>query len=416
MVSLFGIAMLGAAACRAGDSWPQFRGPDGQGHADAADLPTTWSDTENVAWKTPIPGRGWSSPVIQGNIIWLTTATGDGHSLRAISIDRATGRILHDVEVFSVDKLEAINAKNSYASPTPVIDGDRVFVHFGTYGTAALKVDTGEILWSTRDFPVDHKEGAGSSPIVSGDLLIFHCDGIDVQYVAALDKRTGRTVWKAERSAPKNANPDFRKAYCTPLLIDVAGQQQIISIAADRAYAYDPSDGSELWFIDFTGFSNVPRPLYSKGVLFLDTGYMKPQLWAVRPQGRGNVTATHVMWRVTAQVPANSSPIVVGDELFMVSDQGVLSCLDTRTGKEHFKTRLGGNFSASPISASGRIYFFAEDGQTTVIEAAKQLHEMARIKLPERIMASPAVAGNAMYLRTEGHLYRIEQPIVAAKK
>jgi outer membrane protein assembly factor BamB len=395
--------------CRAGDSWPQFRGPDGQGHADATALPITWSETNNIAWKTSIVGRGWSSPVIEGEMIWLTTALDGGRSLYAVCIDRGTGAILREIKVFDVDRPEKINAKNSYASPTPVIEAGRVWVHFGTYGTACLDISTGRILWRNQSLRLDHKEGPGSSPILVGNLLVVNCDGMDVQYVAALDKNTGEVVWKANRTGHKDPDPDLRKAYSTPLAIEVDRQRQIVSVGANRASAYDAASGDELWFVDFLGFSNVPRPIFADGLVILDTGYMKPELFAVRPDGYGDVTKTHAAWHVTAQVPANPSPVAVGQELFMVSDQGVLSCLDVSSGKERFKSRLGGNYTASPIAAGRRIYFCSEEGETAVIESGPKFRELARNKLKGRIMASPAVAGDAMFLRTDTHLYRIEQ-------
>ena len=398
-----------AATSRAGDSWPQFRGPDGQGHADAVGLPIPWGESENIAWKTALEGRGWSSPVIDRGVIWLTTALDDGHKLHAVQMDVRSGKILRDVHVFDVVEPQKVNAKNTYASPTPVLEGDRAWVHFGTYGTACLDSRSGEILWVNRDLKLDHKEGPGSTPILHGDLLFVNCDGTDVQYVAALDKYSGRLAWKAERSAPTNPDPDLRKAYSTPLAVRVAGRTQIVSVGAHRASAYDAESGAELWFVDFEGFSNVPRPVFAAGLVVFDTGYMKPQLWAVRPEGSGNVTHSHVAWRATAQVPANPSPVVVGKNLFMVSDQGVLTCLEVATGKELAKTRLGGNFSASPIAAEGRLYFFSEEGETIVLEATQKMTELARDKLDGRIMASPAVAGNAIFLRTDTHLYRIEQ-------
>lgn len=403
------LALALASPLLAGESWRQFRGPDGQGHTDARGLPTEWSETENIAWKTAIDGRGWSSPVIDGTRIWLTTALDGGHSLRAVCVDRNKGSIIHDVNVFDVDAPAKVNAKNSYASPTPVMEGNRLWVHYGTYGTACLDSGTGKVLWTNRELKLDHQEGPGSSPILYKNLLIVHCDGIDVQYIVALDKQSGRPVWKTERSAPDHPEPDQRKAYSTPLVIDVAGRKELISVGAQRVYAYDPDTGSEIWHAQFDGFSNVPRPLYADGLVIIATGYMKPQLLALRPDGHGNVTDTHVAWRSTGQVPANPSPIIVGKELFMVSDAGVLSCLDVATGKERFKSRIGGNFSASPIAAAGHVYFFSEDGETIVIEAAAKLKEITRNKLNGRIMASPAVAGRAIYLRTDTHLYRIEQ-------
>jgi len=398
----------------AGDDWPQFRGPDGQGHSSARGLPLTWDETQNVAWKTPIAGRGWSSPVVRGDQIWLTTALDDGKSLRAVCFATQTGKLMHDVEVFQPQQPGLVNAKNSHASPTPVIEKDRLWVHFGTLGTACLDTTNGAVLWRNDELRLDHQEGAGSSPVVCGDLLIVNCDGIDVQYIAALDKRTGLVAWKTGRTGATNPKPDYRKAYSTPLAIDVAGRRQIISVGAERAYAYDPLDGSELWWVDIPGFSNVPRPIFAHGVVYIATGYMKPQLWAIRPDGHGDVGASHVAWRAANQAPANPSPVLVDDLLFMVSDQGVATCLDARSGKELGKTRLGGNYSASPVAADGRIYFFSEEGEGIVVTADKDLKILARNRLEGRILASPAVVNRGLLVRTETHLYRIEGKSAAA--
>ena len=411
------VAVLLAAtnAHAADEGWPQFRGPDGQGHT-TADLPITFSDTENVVWKTPIAGKGWSSPVVECPRIWLTTALDEGRSLHAVCIDRANGKILHDVELFQIAEPQKVNEKNSYASPTPVIEANRVWVHFGTYGTACLDATTGKVLWKHQDLKLNHQEGPGSSPVILGDLLLIHCDGIDVQYFAALDKSTGKIAWKVDRSAPKNPSPDQRKAFCTPLVIEVNGRKQIISVGAECVYAYDPDGGAEIWRVAVPGFSNVPRPLFADGLLVICTGYMKPQIWAIRPDGKGDVTDTHVVWRVTNQVPANPSPVIVGQEVYMVSDAGVASCLDLHTGAENFKTRLGASYSASPLAAPGRVYFFSEKGDVFVLQTGKTFHELAHNVMPDRIMASPAVAGQSLLLRTETHLYRIERPAANAAK
>jgi outer membrane protein assembly factor BamB len=409
------LLLLASRCCAAGEDWPQFRGPDGQGHSSARGLPIAWSETRNVAWKTAIPGRGWSSPVVRGDQIWLTTALDEGKSLRAVCIAARTGKLMHDVEVFRPQRPPPVNAKNSYASPTPVIEKDRLWVHFGTHGTACLNTENGAVLWRNEDLRLDHKEGPGSSPIVCGQFLIVNCDGIDVQYVVALDKGTGRVAWKADRTGANNPNPDFRKAFSTPLAIDVGGRQQIISIGADRAYAYDPLDGRELWWVDIPGFSNVPRPILGNGLVYIATGYLKPQLWAICPDGNGDVSGTHVAWRAKNQAPANPSPVLVGDLLFMVSDQGVATCLDARSGQELGKARLGGNYSASPVAADGRIYFFSEGGEGIVVAADKSLKILARNRLEGRILASPAVVNHGLLVRTETHLYRIEDEAAAGQ-
>ena len=393
----------------AGDNWPQFRGPSGQGHSDARGLPLSWSETENVTWKVPIPGRGWSSPVVQGNQIWMTTALDEGHSLRAICVDRASGRLLHNVEVFAPADPPEKNAKNSYASPTPVVEEGYVYVHFGTMGTACLDTSAGSIVWKNDELKLDHKEGPGSSPIMYGDLLILNCDGMDVQYVAALDKRTGRVVWRQDRQGANAPDPDQRKAYSTPLVIRFDERDELVSTGADRVVAYDPANGHRLWWVDYDGYSNVPRPLFAHGLVYIATGFNTPELLAIRPGGRGDVTETHVVWRFNSQVPKKPSPLLVGDEIYMTSDKGVATCLDAHTGAPVWRERLGGNHSASPVFADARIYFFSEEGHTSVLRRGREFSLLATSEIDSGIMASPAVVGRALLLRSETHLYRIER-------
>lgn len=397
------------AVARAGDAWPQFRGPDGQGHASEEGLPISWSETENVLWKVPIPGHGWSSPVILDGQVWLTTAVNHGESLRACGLDLKTGKLLHEIEVFHIDQPPAINGKNSYASPTPVLESGRLYVHFGTWGTACLDTASAEILWTNRELIVDHKEGPGSSPVVHGNHLLVHCDGVDVQYVAALDKATGQIAWKTPRSGAKNANPDFRKAYCTPLVIEVDGQYQLISPGADRVSAFDPESGKELWNVDYQGFSNVPRPLFGNDTLYVCTGYMQPQLWAIRAGLDQPAADDRVLWRYTNNVPANPTPLLVDDLLFLVSDGGIATCLDARSGKEHWHKRLGGNFSSSPVSADGKIYWFNEEGDSFVIAAAEHFKSWSSNHLEGRFLASPAVVEKSLVARSDTHLYRLAE-------
>jgi outer membrane protein assembly factor BamB len=401
--------LLLPAAAWAADDWPQFRGPDGQGHASAAHPPLTWSEHDNVRWKTAMPGEGWSSPVVFGQQIWMTTATGDGHSLRAVCVDRQSGRVLHDVEVLHVEQPESVNAKNSYASPTPVIESGRVYVHFGTNGTACLAADTGSVLWKNTTLKLVHKEGPGSSPILYGDLLIVNCDGMDVQYVVALDKHTGHIAWKTDRTGKKADNPDYRKAYSTPLVIDVAGQPQLISPGAGQVVAYDPLGGREEWKVRYDGFSVVPRPVFGDGLLFVVTDFGRPQLWAMHPGGHGDLTDTAVVWKATRQISAAASPLMAGNRLYLVTNRGVASCIDAKTGKSVWTERLGGNYSASPTLAGGRVYILSEEGQTYVLEPGSEYKLLAANQLDGRQMASPAFCGPAIFLRTDKHLYRLEQ-------
>ncbi len=403
-------ALLCVSVAFSAEAWPQFRGPDGSGHSTARGVPTQWSERDNVVWKTALPGRGWSSPVIAGSQIWMTTAVpqGQGQSLRAVCVDRQRGTLMHDVQVFAEPSPPTLNSKNSFASPTPVLDGGRLFVHFGAMGTACLDAATGQVQWKNQDLQLDHKEGPGSSPIVHGELLIVHCDGMDVQYLAALDKATGRLAWKSARSGPMESNPDYRKAYSTPLVIRAGGREQLLSTAADNLYAYDPATGRELWAVRYKGFSNVPRPVFGHDLVYISTGYMKPQLWAIRPDGQGDVSQSHVAWKATEQAPAIPSPILVGDNLFMVSNNGVASCLDAHTGSLHWRQRLGGDFCASPILADGLLYYFNETGEGFVVRPAAQYELVAKNQLDAGCMASPAALDSALYVRTETHLYRLE--------
>ncbi len=406
---LFACLFFAAASARATDNWPQFRGPDGQGHADEAKLPLTWDPTNHIAWRTELPGTGWSSPVIWGDQIWMTTATDSNLSLRALCVEKSSGKLLHDVEIFRREKPMVIQNKNSHASPTPVIEEGRVYVNFGTTGTACLDTGTGKILWRNTELQLDHMVGPGSSPAIYKNLLVIPCDGTNVQYVAALDKDTGKIAWKTPRSGDLNCAADTRKAFCVPLAVNVDGQDQLIIPGAHWAYAYEPMTGKEIWKIRMPGFSNTPRPVAGHGLVYIDTGFMKPELWAVRLGGHGTLDASQVAWKCDKKMPLKPSPLLAGDELYVVSDNSSATCLDAKTGTVIWEQRFTGNFSASPIIASGRIYFCSEEGKTTVVKAGRTFEAAATNELHERIMASPAVSRDALFIRTDKALYRIEE-------
>jgi len=403
--------LLATSVAVAGDSWPQFRGPTGDGLSDAVGLPLKWSETENVVWKTPIHGRAWSSPVVLDNQIWFTTAPEDGSENSVLCVALDSGRIVHDIKLFTGNEIvQEMIALNTFASPTPVIEDGRVWVHFGVYGTACLDTLTGKVLWTRRDIHCDHFRGPGSSPILCDDLLIFHMDGIDVQYIIALDKNTGATRWKTDRSLDLEAYvPDQRKAYSTPLLIEYDGRRQLLSTGSEASYAYDPASGKELWRVRHDGYSNASRPLFRQGLAYLNTGFGKAHLWAVRCDGTGDVTDTHVEWTLTKSVPCKPTPVLVDDLLFMCDDNGVASCVEATTGEVVWQERIGGKHSASPIYAEGRVYFFSHEGETTVVAADREFKELARNQLEEGFMASAAVVGKALILRTTKALYRIEK-------
>ena len=395
-----------------GADWPQFRGPGGQGHSEAKNLPLTWSETENIAWKVPIAGLGWSSPSIQGNQIWLTTALDGGKSLRAIALDRNTGKTLHDVEIFTLENPGSVHSKNSHASPTPLIEGDRVYVHFGAHGTACLTTD-GKIVWSTQELKHDHRHGPGGSPVIFEDLLILNCDGSDIQFVVALDKNTGEIRWKKKREhigeARLTGKSNVPMAYTTPLLIDNNGTTQLLSCGADSIVAYNPRTGDEYWWFMYDGYSNVPRPVVGKGLVFISSGYDQPEFFAVRIDGSGDVTKSHLAWNMKKAAPLNPSPLLIGDELYLVSDSGIATCLDAVSGQQHWQERIGGNFSASPTFADGHIYLLDEEGTTTVIDPGKEFKSVASNKLEGRTLATPAFVDSTIFLRTDTHLYRIEK-------
>jgi outer membrane protein assembly factor BamB len=356
-----------------------------------------------VLWKVPVRGRGWSSPIVDNSRIWLTTAVQDkgGASLRANAFDVATGGQLLDVEVFRLSNGGLKNAKNSHASPTPIADGERVYVHFGGDGTAALDAATGGIIWAKK-FPYASQHGSGGSPVLHNGLLIFSGDGHHEAWVIALDARTGAVKWKTERRKP------FDQAYTTPLVISVNGRDQVVSVGAYRAAAYDAATGDEIWAVRYeAGFSNVPRPLFAHGLVYITTGFFQPAVMAVRPNGKGDVTATHIAWSTTRGAPFTPSPIVVGDEIYVINDLGVLSCLDAKTGKAHWQQRIGGNHSASPIYAGGRLYFLSEEGVATVIAPGTTFQKLAVNELDGATLASMAVADNSIFIRSLTHLYRI---------
>jgi outer membrane protein assembly factor BamB len=408
---LLAVPLLIARGAVAGDNWPQFRGPSQQGHSDSTGVPVAWSEARHVKFKTPIPGEGWSSPVVWGKQVWMTTATDGGHSLRAVCVDRDGGRIVHDVEVFRIDQLEAKNSFNSYASPTPVLEEGRVYVSYGTYGNACLDAATGKPIWKSTELKLDHKEGPGSSPVLYKDLYILHCDGMDVQYVVALDKRTGEVVWKTPRTTNFGTRPpDLRKAYTMPLFITENGRDMMISVGAYSVYCYDPNDGKAVWSCRIPGFSNVPRPVYADGVVYVCTGYMTPQLWAIRTGGTGEVGETHVAWKFTQGVPQKPSVLLIDGAIYMIADTGIARCVDAKTGAQLWQERLEGKYTASPVYAGGHVYFFSEEGLTTVIAPSREgLKVVAENELDGRFMASPAVAGQAMFLRTDKALYRVER-------
>jgi outer membrane protein assembly factor BamB len=404
------LSLLFAIPAPAGENWPEFRGPSADGQSRATGLPVTWNENENIVWKTSIHDKGWSSPVVWDKQIWMTTAREDGTELFAVCVDLDSGKVVHDLKVFDVEKPAFCHPFNSYASPTPAVEAGRVYVHFGSLGTACLDTATGKVLWTRRDLPCDHFRGAGSSPILYRDLLVIPFDGFDLQYVVALDKATGKTVWKTDRHIDfHGADGDFKKAYATPALIEVQGKPQLICPAAEATLALNPQTGAEIWRVLHGGMNEASRPLYGHGRVYLTSGHTS-RLLAVRPEGTGDITKGNVDWTFKEKpVPTRPSLLLLGDLLYMVSDNGVASCVDARTGELVDSLRLPGAFSASPVYADGQIYFPSQEKTTYVVRPGREMKLLAANKLDEGCMASPAVTGKALILRTRTHLYRIEQ-------
>jgi outer membrane protein assembly factor BamB len=394
------LVLFACVAASKAEDWPQFRGPTGQGHSSAIQLPESWSEQENIRWKTAIPGLGWSSPVVSGNQVWITTAIDAAGSLRALCVDRQTGEMLQDVEVFRKEDLGRIAAKNSHASPTPVLDGKHVYVHFGAHGTACLTTD-GETIWR-RELAYDHRHGPGGSPVIWNDLLVVVCDGPDQQFTIALDKDNGAVRWKVEHHG--------QQAYSTPLVIGSGDKAQLITSQGEALIAYRPSDGSELWRCRHAGHSVVPRPVVGNGLVYFCSGSWPPALFAVRLGGKGDITDSHVEFSVRRGVPLNPSPLVVDSRLYLVSDQGVLSCFSATDGHELWRERLGGAFTASPTYADGKIYLLDENGTMHVVADADKFRLISSNSIEGRTLASPAFVEHAIYLRSDTHLYRIEAP------
>lgn len=405
-------------------SWPERSGPNRDGHAaaaDAAGVPTHWDEAtqQNIAWKIPLEGEGLSTPVIGAGRAWFTAATKDGREQYVYCVDAASGKVLHHKLIFTNEKPEPLgNAVNTYASPSCVLEADAVYVHFGSYGTARLNPETAEIVWQRRDLTCRHFRGPGSSPVVFENLLVLTFDGIDQQYLTALDKQTGKTVWRTDRSTDykdlnaegkPRADGDLRKAYCTPGLVQVDGQWQLISIGSRAGFGYEPRTGKEIWTIEHPTFNASTRPLFLPGLALLNVGEGS-RFYGLRLDSttRGNVTASHIQWERKKGNSKHSSPVLIAGRIFMVTDNGVLYAVDAATGEDVWQERIGGAFVASPIVAGDKIYVCDEKGTTTVFRAGDKYDEVARNTLAEGTRSSPAIAHGAIYLRTFGYLYKLQ--------
>jgi len=422
------------------DSWPQFRGPLGNGVASADNVPVHFGESKNLLWRTPLPGRGWSSPVVADGKVWLSTAievfptdeererllTEAGEEprkfkvrqvassirLAAVEVDFETGRVLREIELASIDAPQTIHTLNSFASPTPVLDEGRLYAHFGTFGTFCLNTSSGELEWKKR-LPLEHSVGPGSSPFIHEDLLVLICDGVDQQYVTALDKETGEEVWRTDRPEMRAPLGDQKKAYNTPILIwPESGDPQLICMGSQWLVSYEPSSGREIWRLDHgSGFSVVPRPVFSRenGLVYISTGFGKPELLAVRVDGEGDITDSNkVVWRESKRIPAKPSFLLDGGELYVITDGGVATCFDSLSGEVIWTNRIEGNYSASPLLANGYVFFASHEGKVTIVRAGRDYEVVAENTLDEAgmLMASPLAFDGTLLIRGEHALYR----------
>jgi outer membrane protein assembly factor BamB len=398
------LLVMGALAT---DDWPQFRGPNADAHAPKTATPLEWSDRKNVVWKTKIPGLGWSSPAVVGGRVYLTTAIpqGEGLSLRTLATDAKTGKIIWDREVRAVAKTPKIHAKNSHASPTPIVSEGKVYVHFGAQGMARLSAADGSIDWLSTELDYPPMHGNGGSPVLHDGKLVVACDGSTKPFVAAIDAATGKVAWKTFRSVAARISHSFVTATVTV----VDGKAQVMCPGPDHFAAYDLATGAELWKVRAPGWSVVPQPTIAHGLVIYNHDYDNPELIAVRLGGKGDVTDSHIAWRLKRGAPSTPSPVLVGDELYFVSDTGIASCVDAKTGKVHWSERITGTYSASPVLANGRVLFLNETGVATWIKPGKSFEVLGKNEVSGRTLATPAFSGGAMYLRTDEHLYKFAE-------
>jgi outer membrane protein assembly factor BamB len=377
-------------------------------------IPLAWNESKNVKWKTEIHGRGWSTPVIVGDQIWMTTATEDGKKLYAVSVSKASGKIMHDIQVLEIEKVKWKNEMNTYATPSPVAADGYVFAEFGPYGIVCIEAKSGRIIWKRTDITTENiPHGPASSPIIYKNLVILHHDAAVSHKITALDRKTGATVWQVNRPPEfyEGLTEAWRKSHTSPIIITVNGQDQLISVGAQLCQVFDPQTGREIWRVTYGGGdSTVSSPLFWNGIVYINTGLKPTELWAVRADGKGDVTATNILWKCTENVPGISTPVIVNGLIYMVNEKGVLSCLDAKTGQLVWKEKLQGNynFNAAPVSIEGKIYLTTLDGLTTIFKADKKFEVLAENKLEGKFIARPVVSENSLIMRSDTHIYRIE--------
>jgi len=397
---------VGVTSVTAGENWPQFRGPTGDGISDSKVVPTKWGEGEKVRWKVAVHDKGWSSPVVWGNRVWVTTAEEGGKAYYAVALDRKTGAVIHDLKLFTEENPPDIRQFNSYATPTPYLEENRVYAHFGSHGTACLDASTGKVLWQRRDLPCNHWRGPAASPVVFEDKLFLQFDGYDRQYTACLNKANGETIWQKDHDLPYPNNGDLKKAFATPAVFTINGKPQVVCSAAMGTLGYDANNGAEIWRVIHGGMNEACRPILAHDLIYLTTGHTAG-LIAVKAGKTGDLTKDGVAWKFEKVAPTRPSPLVVGDLAYFVNDTGTAFCLEAKTGKQVWKESLDGKFSASPIFAAGNLYFLNEAGKAFVVAAGREYKPLETNKLDAGCRASPAVAGEELFIRTTTHLYCI---------
>lgn len=396
-------------------SWTNFRGDRLDGIADVSKAPLKWTADSNILWKTPIHDKGWSSPVVYGNQVWVTAATDDGKQLYAVCMDFKTGEIIYDIKVFEPDSVYSKHAINSYATPTPCIEKGFVYVHFGQYGTACINTENGSIIWQRTDLKCDHIQGPGSSSILYKNLLILHLEGSDVQYIVALNKTNGQTVWKTERRKElyDPLEPIGKKAYITPLIVNVKGRDMLISNGSAVCSAYDPETGKEIWWIVWGEDSTIAMPFSESGKIYFYTSYVVPpegenyaELIAVDPDGQGDI-GKNILWRIKTPVLQLLTPVIRNGLIYTIDSESNLKCIDSQTGNDIYSKKLRGKFNSSPVYAAGNIYFCSTQGETLVLKEGLEYNIIAKNRLEGEIWATPAILRNSILIRTSKFLYRI---------
>lgn len=397
------------------DNWTHFRGSNLNGIAPQGTFPVSWSPDSNLVWKARIHGQGWSSPVVYGDQIWMTTATEDGREMFAVCVDYQSGDVVHNIKVFTPDSVFRKHEINSYATPTPCIGEGRVYVHFGRYGTACLNTGNGSTIWKRTDLKCDHVQGPGSSPMIYRDLLILHLEGVDVQFIYALNKFTGDIIWQIERPSEvyDKLEPIGKKAYITPIVVNVGGKDQLISNGSAMCAAYDPETGEEIWRIVKGVDSTIAMPFEENGIVYFHTSFVVDEgnkyatLMAVNPDGRGDIAASNILWSLETPILQLSTPVIRNGLIYNVDTKNIMMCLDAGTGETIWSKRLRGKYNASPIVANGNVYFSSTNGETTVVSEGRELNIVAENKLEGEIWTTPVFVRNSILIRTSAYLYRI---------